>query len=395
MRPWALIITFALFLFGMLFALSAFVKGSGLGNEFGLPLLAIAGVMALLGSLAVVAVSFSLTSLSDRTQALGLPNGSVRAVIALSLIVLFAILTVYLFSTLHEGGPIRTVACLDEAHKAQLVGSLRPDQFLGAMESRASAGGLTCADAAQQPTLFIVYFRDIPDPASEDFAKQLLVLIGALVTTVSGFYFGSKATSDAQAAVGSSSREGPPAPVAVSPATIPPGGSDPVELVVTGRSLNSVREVRIVAGGRSYADAQVVSNPERIVAHLTVPTGERTGGLWDVVVTDGMGRQGRLRQAFAMGVSPASVGTVEPATLSAGEPHDVVLTGAGLAAATGVSLVAGPSRIDGKVTKAEPTQMVASFDVPSTAGPGYYDLVVAGPAGQIAARADAVQITAR
>src|SRR5437016_791469 len=73
-----------------------------------LPLLAIVGIMALLASIAIVSVTFSLADLSDKNQALGLPEGSVRAVIALSLIVLFAIISVFLHSSLVARGVQRT-----------------------------------------------------------------------------------------------------------------------------------------------------------------------------------------------------------------------------------------------------------------------------------------------
>ena len=110
--PWALLCGFAVLLMGSLFALAAWVHGYGLTNEISLPLLAIAGVIALLGALALVAIGFALMSMSDKTQALGLPSGSVRAVIALSLVVLFAILTVFLFSSLRTDGQVREEPCL-------------------------------------------------------------------------------------------------------------------------------------------------------------------------------------------------------------------------------------------------------------------------------------------
>src|ERR1700694_5181538 len=52
-------------------------------------LVVIAGVIGLLAVLMMTALAFSSVKLSDSTQALGLPEGSVRAVIVLSLIVIF------------------------------------------------------------------------------------------------------------------------------------------------------------------------------------------------------------------------------------------------------------------------------------------------------------------
>ena len=55
--------------------------------------------MALLATLALVAVTFSVAGLSDPSQALGLPEGSVRAAIALSLIVIFSITAIFFYSS--------------------------------------------------------------------------------------------------------------------------------------------------------------------------------------------------------------------------------------------------------------------------------------------------------
>ena len=71
-----------------------------------LPLVAIGGVIVLVLLLTAVATMFSILNLTNSTQALGLPEGSIRAVIALSLIVLFAILSVFLYQNISTGGPL-------------------------------------------------------------------------------------------------------------------------------------------------------------------------------------------------------------------------------------------------------------------------------------------------
>ena len=55
-------------------------------GETALPLLAIGGVVVLVLLLTAVAIMFSILNLTDPRQAMGLPEGSIRAVIALSLI---------------------------------------------------------------------------------------------------------------------------------------------------------------------------------------------------------------------------------------------------------------------------------------------------------------------
>src|SRR5262245_15775710 len=96
-NQWTGSIVLVLVAIGIFVGIRPLVTG-GLDPSVSLPVLAIAGVIALLVSIAVVAGAFTLFGLADGKEALGLPEGSVRAVIALSLIVLFAILAIYLYS---------------------------------------------------------------------------------------------------------------------------------------------------------------------------------------------------------------------------------------------------------------------------------------------------------
>lgn len=78
--------------------LTAWVAGQRLPSEIQLPLLLSAGVVLLLMALSAVTVVFHHQQLTDPKEALGLPQGSVRAVIALTLILIFAISSIYLYS---------------------------------------------------------------------------------------------------------------------------------------------------------------------------------------------------------------------------------------------------------------------------------------------------------
>ena len=71
-----------------------------------LPLIAIGGVVVLIFMLTVVAMMFSILGLANKDQAMALPEGSIRAVIALSLIVLFAILSVFLYQGVSTSGAL-------------------------------------------------------------------------------------------------------------------------------------------------------------------------------------------------------------------------------------------------------------------------------------------------
>ena len=178
----------------------------------GYPILAIFGIMILLGALALVSTLFSRLKLSSPRDALALPPGSIRATIALSLIVLFALLSVMLYQSLSAPEPA-TLRGLNESAKQRLVS----DPSMGVMQvtpipcpaATAAAAGSTPAaaspvgstDACPPGALFKydVQIGHAPSGPAIDFAKQLLTLIGGLMTSVVSFYFAAKSTEMATA----------------------------------------------------------------------------------------------------------------------------------------------------------------------------------------------------
>lgn len=252
------------------------LAASGIGADIKLPLLAIGGVVTLLTSLAALAVAFASLKLTDPSQALALPEGSVRAVIALCLVVLFGVISITLYASLSES-PIRTVRGLTdgqlEAFKRDTVGI----ELLSADR-----------DSAQTPPTATVYYRTRQTKAAEDFAKQLLVLVGTLVTSVAGFYFGSKAAAPQGAAAAT------PAPTitAVSPATLPRGTDQPLE--IAGSNLLGITAVTLAQGPLTVAASDVRSNETRISCRVNIPQ----VGKWDVLASDTQGRQARLGAAL-------------------------------------------------------------------------------------------------
>lgn len=243
--------------------------------EVGLPVVAIFGIMMLFGSMALVATLFRRLELSSPNEALGLPSGSVRAVIALSLIVLFAIIAIMLFHRMAEPYVITGLSSDDKKaivgnganHVLAVVGRAcdqagsgvqpagnrqripapaapataqsagtpagqthvtpakrgptRPEQpTSGSAQPAADAGQLAQArsrdgGAALQPAggagleasglqapapsseCFDVHLMQPPGQEAYDLAKQLLVLIGTLMTSVTSFYFATQATAKA------------------------------------------------------------------------------------------------------------------------------------------------------------------------------------------------------
>ena len=138
------------------------VKDSG---SIGLPALALLSIILLLGALLIFTTLINAIGLSDKNSALGLPDGSVRAILALALLGLFAILA----------SSVLTQNAVDE------------------------------------------------------FGKQILTLVGTLMTAVISFYFGSSTPPPAERAGAKAVADpaGPPSASGRAPAAAEPEATKP------------------------------------------------------------------------------------------------------------------------------------------------------------------------
>lgn len=194
-------------------------------STVGLPIVAIFGIMILFGALSLISTVFARLSLSSKTEALALPPGSIRAAIALSLIVLFAIISVMLYQSLSS--PYE-VTHLSLAQKNTMVQE-PSNRVLGVFAEpcdKAQQGGCTPATMT-----YTVHLRQSPGPESTDLAKQLLILVGTLMTSVTSFYFASRT---AEAAVRATRQSlGPDAPAenggTKAPVSTPPAAASAPE----------------------------------------------------------------------------------------------------------------------------------------------------------------------
>lgn len=195
----------------------------------GLPVLAIFGIMMLFGALSLVATLFQRLNLTDPQQALALPAGSIRAAIALSLIVLFAIISIMLYRSMSEPYKVKGLslperkALVDKAAERIMASIEEPcavAPVARAMAPVATASGAADAQAgpaaacAADDQRFTVHLRPPAAQESTDLAKQLLILVGTLMTSVTSFYFAARnaGSAPAQPAGPQPQREGPAAP---------------------------------------------------------------------------------------------------------------------------------------------------------------------------------------
>lgn len=279
------------------FAMLAAAVGTGFGlyymlNSAGsaampsivrLPLLTITGVLALLVALALISAAFALLELSDKNQALGLPEGSIRAVIAIGLLLIFSILTIFLYSDL-AAPPTKDLSSISNLTPAQAKALGSTVKVLYEKTEADEKGGIT------------VYFREPRSAAAEDFAKQLLVLIGTLLTSVTSFYFGSKAaatnTTDAAPAK--------PVPKLTSVTPNPLARAAPAQITISGSDLERVNDVKLVQGGTQVTATAVTWIAGTLKCDFSLNAGAHPAGAWDVVATDSNGRQGKLSAGLTL-----------------------------------------------------------------------------------------------
>jgi hypothetical protein len=240
-----------------------------------LPLLVIAGLVSLIALLAVMAIAFKTVHLANQTQALGLPDGTVRAVIALSLILIFAVVTVYLFSDLSNGDNVscQEIADLKKLVEKSTAGPAPPSTSTTTATTNpappkpSNLGATTGGTPANQPgggtaTDTSATTSTAPNPAttsaaadnrrqsqlsaSQDFAKQLLIMLGTLITSITSFYFASK-TAEATASTKLQPPSAPPtAPVLTSVDPKDVSVSElPREFTVTGADLLDANAVSL------------------------------------------------------------------------------------------------------------------------------------------------------
>jgi hypothetical protein len=215
-------------------------------NEARIGALIVLGVSLLLALLFIVAAGFKMMGLANRDGALGLPEGSIRALIALLLILIFIMMGIYLYRSV--GYP--SVERLKPLSASQ-VAQLPADRLIASYQLtttittynvvyQVSGNGaaaattvtltnvtldqvppgaaiLTKSEVGTIPTYEAV-IRIGPSDKSTDLAQQLLTTLGTLVVAVAGFYFGSQAVAAARGEAAPSSSTTTSAPVTPSPA---------------------------------------------------------------------------------------------------------------------------------------------------------------------------------
>ena len=157
-------------------------------------IIGLALVVALMGGLCVV---YWALGIADGKQALGLPEGSVRALIAFSLVLAFVCMAAFLYSgtSTTEVTKGRELKLINQAQLDELK-----SQFAVAYEpARKDTQELIVDSDGKSPLYNVTYFQRL-NRAGEDLGKQIFTTLATVFVSVVSFYFGSSTTSSAVAA---------------------------------------------------------------------------------------------------------------------------------------------------------------------------------------------------
>lgn len=152
-------------------------------------------------ALTLTAIVFGGLKLNDANEAFGLPSGSVRTLLAVGVMVLFAVFGLKFFANTDGAGesrlgdkPFEQI----EVAPARLAEEIeRYKQSQSVLPVVVSPGRpASGADAGANARLNLYLLKPGRPAEAVDAQKQLLTAIITLLTTVVGFYFGSKSAGD-------------------------------------------------------------------------------------------------------------------------------------------------------------------------------------------------------
>ena len=146
------------------------------------------GFLLMIVSLIVSVFILAQLGLADPGSAFGMPEGTIRAAIALSLIIIFAMMSIHLY------GQLRIPSTTDEITISETkLNDIAPEKIFSMVEIPQAAPSSAAAEKQYKVRLLVP-----SQGKSDDFALQVLTTISTLVVAVAGFYFGTKAVQAAK-----------------------------------------------------------------------------------------------------------------------------------------------------------------------------------------------------
>ena len=147
------------------------------------------GVLTFFFAMGALIALFSALGLQQEKSALGMPEGSIRAFMALVLIMLFFLMSVFLYINVSRTSVDRIIGGISQDRKEQLV----EDPNVIVIEASSRDIVVEDSDPEITETVWDVVTRS-SRPQSEvaaEIARQLITMLGTLIVAISAFYFGA------------------------------------------------------------------------------------------------------------------------------------------------------------------------------------------------------------
>ena len=238
----------------------------------GLLLLLAVGVLLFL--LFLLSIGFANLNLTDNQHPLALPRGSVRALIAFLLIIVFTVFSLYLFNIV-AGEPGATLEGLTTEEMILLGDSVVSNQL--------EADGT-----------YTVQLRTAVTKAGEDIAKQIITTVGTLVTSMASFYFATRASQQNVAAKDSKA----PEIFSIERGTQAPNGT---AVIITGQNFYFPKVLLEQQGKILQPRESPKWNNAQIDCVFALP--EEQAGKWTVIVENEDGQAAYYDNDFTIAVN--------------------------------------------------------------------------------------------
>jgi hypothetical protein len=257
--------------------------------ELMMGILVVVSIATLMTVLFILAAGFSSMDLTDRKQALGLPEGSIRAMIALVLIMVFIIFGIFLFRKVGVSSST-WVGWVSTTDYARI-----PTDKSAIFEPRYDKDG--------KPAGFNVYVQEPISEEGKRLAQQLITTVGTLVVAIASFYFGTTMASTAA----KKEREEIAAAQAVTAVSNPMikdvtpkegGKGQEIPMEITGTDFKAPRLVQLLRGSEAIVGTGILSTATNIKCKVKID--KEPGGKWDVIVLNEDGKGARLPEVFTI-----------------------------------------------------------------------------------------------
>jgi energy-coupling factor transporter transmembrane protein EcfT len=161
------------------------LEKDGSQTEIIMGIVVVTAIAAMLTLLYILAVGFNFMKLADAKQALGLPEGSIRAMIALILIMVFVMFGIYLYRSVSFGFSI------------PLKQGISADSLNTNLATYRDLPGTLDVEFNKKDNTYSILITNQTSQDGTKLAQQLITTVGTLVAAISAFYFGSSSANSA------------------------------------------------------------------------------------------------------------------------------------------------------------------------------------------------------